>query len=80
MSDDISNEIKEVVGLDLGDKKIQVCVLDMGSGEVLEEGKVPTGEMMAAVPVPNTSSSLPSSLALRTSSMVWRPGCCEYGE
>ena len=36
MSDGISNEIKEVVGLDLGDKKIQVCVLDMGSGEVLE--------------------------------------------
>jgi len=34
--------IEEVVGLDLGDRRSRLCVLDLGSGEVLEEGSIPT--------------------------------------
>jgi len=42
MSEVISKEVKEVVGLDLGDKKSRLCVMDMASGEVLEEASIPT--------------------------------------
>ena len=42
MSDGTRAEVGEVVGLDLGDKRSHLCVLEMGSGEVLEEGTVPT--------------------------------------
>lgn len=42
MDDDIRKGIVEVVGLDLGDKRSQLCVLDRDCGEVLEEGTVPT--------------------------------------
>ena len=42
MGKDIRTEIAEVVGLDLGDKRSHLCVLDREEGKVLEEGTVPT--------------------------------------
>ena len=38
----IKQEIERTVGLDLGDRWSQLCVLDQESGEVVEEGRVRT--------------------------------------
>lgn len=44
MKKGIRNEVREVVGLDLGDKFSQVCVLDRESGEIVEESRLKTTE------------------------------------
>jgi transposase len=44
MRDVSSVEMSEVVGMDLGDKQSHLCVMDMATGEILEEGRVPTTE------------------------------------
>ena len=41
MSDAITKETTLTVGLDLGDRYIQVCVLDE-DGEIVEESRIPT--------------------------------------
>ncbi len=42
MGNDIRTVIGEVVGLDLGDRRSHLCMLDRESGAVLEEGTVLT--------------------------------------
>jgi transposase len=42
MVERIKQEIERTVGLDLGDRWSQVCVLDQESGEIVEEGRVRT--------------------------------------
>ena len=43
MSERIKQEVERTVGLDVGDRWSQICVLDQESGEILEEGRVRTG-------------------------------------
>lgn len=42
MAERIKQEIERTVGLDIGDRWSQICVLDQESGEVVEEGRVRT--------------------------------------
>jgi len=42
MAERIKREIERTVGLDVGDRWSQICVLDEESGEVVEEGRVRT--------------------------------------
>lgn len=43
MAERIKQEMERTVGLDVGDRWSQICVLDQESGEVVEEGRVRTG-------------------------------------
>ena len=43
MAERIKQEVGRTVGLDVGDRWSQICVLDQESGEVVEEGRVRTG-------------------------------------
>lgn len=42
MAERIKQEIERTVGLDIGDRWSQLCVLDQESGEIVEEGRVRT--------------------------------------
>ena len=42
MAERIKQEIERTVGLDVGDRWSQICVVEQESGEVLEEGRVRT--------------------------------------
>ena len=41
MNDAITSETRLTVGLDVGDRYVQVCVLDQ-AGEIVEESRLPT--------------------------------------